>query len=222
MPETDNPIDLTISIAKTCGTCEHYRNSRDAYLGKEYVELTERFKDVPQSEGVFGGYCLQAEKIRLTSRLSVCGGWSLTKNKSRIGTIRKRMCQHEWVLSCTKKSVVQKSTDGDNPYHNVVRHAFLTINLAWLCKFCYTFGPYTYNETRANRYIIYLSKTVAEAMAISTIRASGGRRVFPDAFEMIPEDKNPDYYDLADNWFTKLKINRPVPEGFIIKDSWST
>ncbi len=202
-------IDLTITLGKACGTCKHYRNSRKEWGA---TKLIERFKEVPDNEGIIGGYCLRDEKIRLTARMGLCGAWEVTTNRTLLGLFKKRICQHEYVFGCEEKSMIFRN----GSYH---RQTYLLIRTAYYCKECFRQGPYEINGVRGSRtYYIYQSKTVRDLCNATTYRSYVN---LPEGLEMTQEDKNPDYDELAE-MFAKIKLYKPFPPGVEIKETWST
>jgi len=219
-------IDLTIVVSESCGTCKHYKYRRTAYRGATPPELIERFKDVPRNNRgpVLGGYCLQNEKIRLTSRLAKCGAWERTTNKTLFGMFRRAICTHVWVLGCSEKKIAplnlvkpEATEYDDQTYKPIVKYPYLRLATWFYCKKCLTRGPQEWNGVKGgNSYTVYLSKSISDYYKS---KRDYNSPPIPSDWKMTPQDQNPDYYELADR-FTNLRVGHPLPEGFEIKDSW--
>lgn len=212
MPEI---IDITIKLSQSCGTCKHYKNKHHNEYPVNSPELRTRFKHVPRNKGALGGYCLQNEKIRLTSRLAVCNAFELTDNKSRQGSVRKKTCTHEYALGCMQKEIASQRL---NEYYPFIKFPYLRIRTWYYCKKCFApqIGGLQLDNSdtllRVNTYTIYISKSVSDFVHHN--------KRLPQDFQITMEDKNPDYYELADI-FNTFKVRRPFPEGFVIKDTWN-
>jgi hypothetical protein len=218
------PIDLTITVSNACGTCKHYRFRKHNFRSMTPPEIIKRFEGVPSNKGASGGYCMQSEKVRLTSRFATCGAWELTENKTKLRAIRRKTCTHEYALGCMEKYIAPVNLDETrdtshwNPasYRPITKYAYLGMRTRWYCKMCFTPGPYEWNGIKSHTYRIYLSKYISDLMKAN----NNNETMIPYDWKMTPEDKNPDYYELADV-LTYLKTGRPFPEGFEVKDSWN-
>ena len=216
-------IDLTISTGKACGTCKHYRNTKNGkFFGtKVREELALRFTGVTNNEGVTGGYCLLKSTIRPTSKLGVCNAWELTNNQSKLGIIKRKTCQHIFKTGIIQKDFKEKNLESISPNGDWMPRIFfpyISFRVRPICKMCHTQGPYL--DENSNRldhlFKIFLSKRVHERVMIKRQNID---YLMSNNLKMKEEDKNPDYYYVAD-WYDRLKINEPLPEGFEIKSSW--